>query len=195
MSCPYTSAQNGKAERIIRTINNVVHSLLFQASMPPSYWVEALSTATVLLKILPTKTLQFFTPHFALFAKLPHLRVFGCTCYPNLSATASHKLAPRSALCVFLGYSAHHKGYRCLDLSSNRVIISRHVIFDETTFSFAERHVPAPQPTWNFLILLMMWCQLLLDPRTLCTLPHFVSCRLVSQHLRRSCCPCRSLCG
>jgi hypothetical protein len=29
MSCPYTSSQNGKAERIIRTTNNVVHSLLF----------------------------------------------------------------------------------------------------------------------------------------------------------------------
>ena len=56
MSCPYTSPQNGKAERIIRTINNVVRSLLFQASMPPSYWVEALSTATVLLNLLPTKT-------------------------------------------------------------------------------------------------------------------------------------------
>jgi hypothetical protein len=44
MSCPYTSPQNGKAERIIRSINNVVRSLLFQASMPPSYWVEALLT-------------------------------------------------------------------------------------------------------------------------------------------------------
>jgi len=154
MSCPYTSPQNGKAERIIRTINNVVRSLLFQASMPPSYWVEALSTATVLLNILPTKTLQFSTPHFALFAKLPtydHLRVFGCKCYPNLSATAPHKLAPRSALCVFLGYSAHHKGYRCLDLSSNRVIISRHVIFDETAFPFAERHGPSNPAELEFL--------------------------------------------
>jgi histone deacetylase 1/2 len=35
MSCPYTSQQNGKAERMIRTINNVTRTLLFQASMPP----------------------------------------------------------------------------------------------------------------------------------------------------------------
>jgi len=35
MSCPHTSPQNGKAERIIRSINNVVRSLLFQASIPP----------------------------------------------------------------------------------------------------------------------------------------------------------------
>jgi hypothetical protein len=33
MSCPYTSAQNGKAECIIRSINNVIRSLLFHASV------------------------------------------------------------------------------------------------------------------------------------------------------------------
>jgi hypothetical protein len=33
MSCPYTFAQNGKAEHIIRSTNNMVCSLLFQASM------------------------------------------------------------------------------------------------------------------------------------------------------------------
>ena len=94
MSCPYTSPQNGKAERIIRTINNVVRSLLFQASVPPAYWVEALSTAT-LLNILPTKTLS--TPHMVLYGSPPsyeHLRVFGCQCYPNLSATVPTNSLP-----------------------------------------------------------------------------------------------------
>jgi len=140
MSCPHTSPQNGHAERMIRSINNVVRSLLFQASMPPAYWVEGLHTATHLLNILPTKTLQGSTPHQVLFGIAPtysHLRVFGCACYPNLSAMAPHKLAPRSALCVFLGYSAHHKGYRCLDRSTNRVIVSRHVVFDEAQFPFS----------------------------------------------------------
>ena len=154
MSCPYTSPQNGKAERIIRTTNDVIRSLLFQASMPPSYWAEALHTATLLLNILPTKTLDFSTPHFALLGSAPsydHLRVFGCKCYPNLSATAPHKLAPRSALCIFLGYSAHHKGYRCLDPITNRIIISRHVIFDETNFPFAEQTSPPTAADFTFL--------------------------------------------
>jgi hypothetical protein len=37
MSCPYTSPQNGKAERIIRSINNVIRTLLFQANLPGRY--------------------------------------------------------------------------------------------------------------------------------------------------------------
>ena len=154
MSCPYTSAQNGKAERIIRATNNVVRSLLFHARVPPHFWAAALGTATYLLNILPTKTLQFSTPHFALFGIQPsyeHLRVFGCKCYPNLSATTPHKLAPRSSLCVFLGYSSHHKGYLCLDRNTNRVIISRHVVFDEYSFPFAEDSSPTPHEAFDFL--------------------------------------------
>ena len=154
MSCPYTSPQNGKAERIIRSINNMVRSLLFQAHAPPAYWAEALATSTHLLNITPTKTLSFATPHFALHGSPPgydQLRVFGCLCYPNLSATAPHKLAPRSARCVFLGYSAHHKGYLCLDVTTNRVIISRHVVFDETVFPFSEQPSPPSQADFEFL--------------------------------------------
>jgi hypothetical protein len=57
MSCPYTSPQNGKAERIIRSINNVIRTLLFQANLPGRYWAEGLHTATYLLNRLPTKTI------------------------------------------------------------------------------------------------------------------------------------------
>jgi hypothetical protein len=76
-------------------------------------------------------------PHVALFGSAPsyeHLRVLSCPCYPNITTTAPHKLAPRSTRCVFRGYPADHKGYRCLDLSTNHLIISRHVVFDEDSF-------------------------------------------------------------
>jgi hypothetical protein len=140
MSCPYTSPQNGKVERIIRLVKNAIHTLMIQSSLPGRYWAEGLRTTTYLLNRLPTTAIQVVCPHLALFGSAPsyeHLHVFGCTCYPNMTATAPHKLSPRSIRCVFLGYSADHKGYRCLDLSTNCLIVSRHVVFDEDIFPLA----------------------------------------------------------
>jgi hypothetical protein len=140
MSCPYTSPQNGKAECIIRSVNNVICTLLIKAFLPGRYWVEGLHTATYLLNRLPTTVIQAACSHLALFGSTlsyEHLRIFGCTCYPNTTATALHKLSPRSTRCVFLGYSVDHKDYRCLDLSINRLIVSRHVVFDEDSFPLA----------------------------------------------------------
>ncbi|KAJ9539540.1 hypothetical protein OSB04_032273 [Centaurea solstitialis] len=61
-SCPYMSQQNGKAERAIRTINNVMRTLLFQASLPPTFWAEALNMTVHILNLLPTTTLSFQSP-------------------------------------------------------------------------------------------------------------------------------------
>jgi hypothetical protein len=144
MSCPYTSPQNGKTERIIRSVNNVIRTLLIQASLPGCYWAEGLHTATYLLNRLSTTTIQAACPHLALFGSAPsyeHLPIFGCTCYPNTTATVPHKLSSRSTRCVFLGYSADHKGYRCVDLSTNCLILSRHVVFDEHSFPLAARPI------------------------------------------------------
>jgi hypothetical protein len=61
--------------------------------------------------------IQAVCPHLTLFSFAPsyeHLHVFGCTCYPNTTATAPHKLSPRSTQCVFLGYSATTKAIAAL---------------------------------------------------------------------------------
>ena len=41
---------------------------------------------------------------------------------------------------LFWGYSNLHKGFKCLDISTGRVYISRDVVFDETVFPFAALH-------------------------------------------------------
>jgi hypothetical protein len=145
MSCPYTSSQNGKAERMICTTNDTIRTLLLQAHLPARFWAEGLHTSTYLLNRLPSTACPAPTPHQALFGTPPHydhLRVFECACYPNTTATDPHKLAPCSTLCVFLGYSPDHKGYRCFDLSSRRVLISRHVVFDESVFPYSSTTTP-----------------------------------------------------
>jgi hypothetical protein len=75
MSCPYTSPQNDQAERMIRTTNDVVRSLLFQASISAQYWAEALVTATYLLNRLPTKTVAQPTPSLS-SASIPLTTIF-----------------------------------------------------------------------------------------------------------------------
>ncbi|GKB25397.1 ribonuclease H-like domain-containing protein [Tanacetum coccineum] len=150
-SCPKTSQQNGKSERMIRTINNVIRTLLFQAHLPPTFWVEALHMAAYLLNLLPSSAIQNEIPCTKLFNKQPdysRLRIFGCLCYPHLHSP--HKLAPRATPCIFLGYPAYHRGYRCLDLSTNKIIISRHVTFDELQFPYGS--ITPLQPTsYTFL--------------------------------------------
>jgi hypothetical protein len=53
LSIPHTS-QNGRPEHIIRTANDIMRPLIFQASIPAAYWAEALRTATYLLNLRPT---------------------------------------------------------------------------------------------------------------------------------------------
>lgn len=36
-----------------------------------------------------------------------------------------------------------HKGFKCLEVSTSRVYISRDVVFDETIFPFSELHANA----------------------------------------------------
>ena len=141
LSCPYTSQQNGKAERAIRTINDTMRTLMFQAYLPEPFWAEALTTATYLLNRRPSKAIGSLVPYTRLHDCAPPydmLRVFGCLCFPNVASTAKHKLSPRSVPCVFLGYPPQHRGYRCFDPVSGKIIISRHVVFDEAIFPFQQ---------------------------------------------------------
>jgi hypothetical protein len=118
--------------------------ILLHAYPPTSYWIEALHT-THLFNFLPSKAVSHPTPHFALYGTTPsydHLRMFGCACYPNTSATAPHKLSPHSTCCLFLGYSPDHKGYQCLVLVNHHILISHHVVFDEDVFPLAGSSTP-----------------------------------------------------
>jgi hypothetical protein len=61
-------------------------------------------------------------------------------------------MAPRSTACVFIGYPTSHKGYRCLELSSKRNIISQHVVFDESSFPFGHTITSPPASAFDFLL-------------------------------------------
>ncbi len=41
------------------------------------------------------------------------------------------KLDPKADKCIFIGYSLEQKGYRCFNLSTRKLQVSRDVVFDE----------------------------------------------------------------
>ncbi|GJW67558.1 ribonuclease H-like domain-containing protein [Tanacetum coccineum] len=107
--------------------------------------------ATHLLNILPSTVIANDIPYTRLYEKDPNytlLRIFGCLCYPHLYP--SHKLEPRATPSIFLGYASSHRGYRCLDLHTNKIIISRHVTFDETVFPYGSTK-PKSTSAYTFL--------------------------------------------
>jgi histone deacetylase 1/2 len=106
---------------------------------------------------MPTLVLANRSPFDCLFQRsldYHFLRTFGCLCFPFLHPYNNHKLDFRSSLCVFFCYSSSHLGYRCFDIESHRMYISRHVCFHEQVFSvdnskqiarvLTQNHTPPP---------------------------------------------------
>jgi hypothetical protein len=58
------------------------------SSVPPHFWIDAVSTATYLIKIQPSSALQGDTPFERLHGKTPDyfsIRLFSCVCYVLLA--------------------------------------------------------------------------------------------------------------
>ena len=84
----------------------------------------------------PTKALSGKTPFEAWFGKKPnvkHLRVFGCAAYPHVPRNERGKLYPKAKCCIFLGYATQRKGYRLYDTKTSCIILSRNVVFNESS--------------------------------------------------------------
>uniref|UniRef100_A0A2N9GWD9 Integrase catalytic domain-containing protein n=1 Tax=Fagus sylvatica TaxID=28930 RepID=A0A2N9GWD9_FAGSY len=70
-SCPYTSQQNGHAERKFRHILDVVRTLLISASIPERFWGEAALTTVYTINRIPSPTTHKKSPFELLYDKIP----------------------------------------------------------------------------------------------------------------------------
>ena len=69
---PYTPQYNGSTKRWHRHIIETELTLLYQASIPLSYWSYAFLIATCLINKLPTPILSLVSPLEKLFSKQPN---------------------------------------------------------------------------------------------------------------------------
>lgn len=63
LTVPYNPEQNGKAERMNRTLLDTTRCLLFQADLPQKFWAEAVNTANYVCNRLPSNSLNRKTPY------------------------------------------------------------------------------------------------------------------------------------
>lgn len=79
------------------------------------------------------------------------LRVFGCLCFSTDANPKKDKFKARAIKCIFLGYSPRNKVYKVFEYNTNKLILSRDVIFHEQKFLFdgqekgnSENSIPLP---------------------------------------------------
>lgn len=136
LTIAYTPQQNGVAERMNRTLMDLIRSMLQTASLEKSFWAEALSTAVYIRNRVLSRSLpEHITPHHRWFHKPPnisHVRVFGCQCWYVVPKKDVKKLDPRSREGVMVGYSSQSKGYKIWDTGFKKFVLSRDVTFHES---------------------------------------------------------------
>jgi hypothetical protein len=111
----------------------MARALLKQRGVPAVFWREAVVTDVYILNRSSNKALNGRTSDEAWLGRKPavsHLRVFGWLAFGNELGHIG-KLDDRSTPGVFIGYAEGSKAYRLLDPGTQRVHMTRDVVFDE----------------------------------------------------------------
>ncbi len=131
-SAPYTPEQNGRAERLNRTLLEKVRAMLADSGAPKFLWPEAVVTANYLRNRSPTSAGDL-TPWQMLLGKKPsvgHLRVFGCPVTIK-TPTVDSKVSPVTTAGIFVGYDLSTVNYRIYLPGLKRVVVTPNVRFNE----------------------------------------------------------------
>jgi hypothetical protein len=124
--------------------------MLHAKSLPQRLWAEALNCATYIQNISPHRSVKDKTPYEAwsgLKPKVTHFRICGSSAWAKIPSKKRKALDPQSTECIFVGYPNTVKGYRLIDLSSDRLIIERSVQFEESV-----SHVPQQRHADTFTL-------------------------------------------
>jgi len=103
----YTPELNGTAERNIRTVMNMMRSMLKGAGLPKNLWAEAIIAACYIKNRFTSSGKS--TPHELWFGTKPDvsgLRIYGCTAFVHVPKEKRKALDDRSEECILIGYGS-----------------------------------------------------------------------------------------
>lgn len=131
---PYTPEQNGRSERMNRTIVEKAKCLLFEANLEKHFWAEAVNTAVYLRNRSIASGLNDATPYEMWHGQKPdvsNLRIFGSPVMVHVPKARRLKWDKKSKKMTLVGFSETTKGYRLYDSTKRIVITSRDVVIME----------------------------------------------------------------
>lgn len=138
LTTPYTPQQNGVAERFNQTLVTSATAMLEAASLPTTYWADAVMVACYVRNRVPHSALtNGVTPFEAMMGRLPdlsNLRVFGCRAFATIPQAQRTKFGPRAYDCVMLGYEPQHRAWRLFCLDTGAMMVSSSASFLEHRF-------------------------------------------------------------
>ena len=112
----YNSRQNGRVERMNRSLGEKMRTLLMQRSLPKRFWPHAIRAAAFKINLTPNVDGEF--PYQLMFKRSPKrfirlMRVFGCLAWVNIPKAKRNnkKLDQRAVAAIFIGYSLERKGW------------------------------------------------------------------------------------
>ncbi|UYV85025.1 hypothetical protein LAZ67_X004328 [Cordylochernes scorpioides] len=131
----YTPEQNGVAERMNRTLLNLVRSTVNSCNLPTASWAELTNTAAYLRNRVTNRHNEAKTPFELWFGKRPalqHLRAIGCETFVHVpKQRRNSKLQPRATKGILVGYSLQGRGWRIWIPEKRQVVESRNCVFKE----------------------------------------------------------------
>jgi hypothetical protein len=134
-TCPDTPHQNGVSERFNRSLFEAVRALIASQKCHKALWGDAALYVTIILNKLPSSSsTSKETPFEMIFKRKPDLsnaRVFGCSVYAKKTGKQT-KLADRSEVGLFIGFTEGYKGWAILNTKTNRTTNSKDCIFVES---------------------------------------------------------------
>ncbi|KAJ1038018.1 hypothetical protein NDA10_000757 [Ustilago hordei] len=122
---PYTSEQNGRAEHAIRTIREMMITMMHTHCLPQMFWPFA-AEATAFTKNLLLNIKNQILYHI-FYQKDPQkpfdiLWTFGCLAWVNIPWAKHKKLDEPANPAIFVRYDKEHKGWKFLTPNHNLLI-------------------------------------------------------------------------